>query len=160
MIPESLSPVANHLWQSTLLAGVAGLLTLALRKNRAGVRYWLWMTASVKFLIPLALLMALGSRIGWRTASDAAFQPAFPAVMDAISQPFAAPAAPASVRSTAPAANPTIPILLGIWGCGFLSVGYRWRLRWRRVRSAMRAGQPLDYAEWQIEMARLNGGRR
>jgi uncharacterized protein (TIGR03435 family) len=144
MIPESLSPVANHLWQSTLLAGVAGLLTLALRKNRAGVRYWLWMTASVKFLIPLALLMALGSRVGWRTASDAAFQPGFPAVMDAISQPFAAPAAPASVRSTAPAANPTIPILLGIWGCGFLAVGYRWWLRWRRVRSAMRAGRPLD----------------
>ena len=37
MIPESLSPVANHLWQSTLFAGAAGLVTLALRKNPARV---------------------------------------------------------------------------------------------------------------------------
>ena len=31
MIPDSLSPIANHLWQSTVFAGAAGLLTLALR---------------------------------------------------------------------------------------------------------------------------------
>jgi hypothetical protein len=38
MIPASLSPLANHLWQSTLFAAVVALLTLALRKNRAHVR--------------------------------------------------------------------------------------------------------------------------
>ena len=41
---------ANHLWQSTLFAALAGLLTLAFRRNRAQVRYWLWLAASVKFL--------------------------------------------------------------------------------------------------------------
>jgi hypothetical protein len=28
MIPSNLLPIANHLWQSTLFAGIAGLLTL------------------------------------------------------------------------------------------------------------------------------------
>ena len=68
MIPESLSPLANHLWQSTLFAGAAGLLTLALRKNPARVRHWVWVAASLKFLIPFSLLVALGSNVGWRTA--------------------------------------------------------------------------------------------
>jgi bla regulator protein blaR1 len=52
VIPIPLLPLANHLWQSTLFATVAGLLTLALRKNRAQTRYCLWLAASVKFLIP------------------------------------------------------------------------------------------------------------
>lgn len=55
-------PLANHLWQSTLFAGAAGLLTLALRTNDARVRHWVWMTASCKFLIPLAVLTALGGK--------------------------------------------------------------------------------------------------
>jgi bla regulator protein BlaR1 len=50
MIPSPLQPVANHLWQSTLFAAAAGLLTLAFRKNPAQTRYRLWLAASVKFL--------------------------------------------------------------------------------------------------------------
>ena len=34
--------LGNHLWQSTLVALMAGLLTLALRKHHARSRYWLW----------------------------------------------------------------------------------------------------------------------
>ena len=60
---------ANHLWQSTLFAAVAWLLTLALRKNRAAVRYWIWLAASVKFLIPFSLLVSAGAQLGWRTAA-------------------------------------------------------------------------------------------
>ena len=36
----------NHLWQSTLFALGAGLLTLALRRNGARFRYGLWFAAS------------------------------------------------------------------------------------------------------------------
>ena len=57
--------IGNHLWQSTLFAAVAGLLTLALRKNQARVRYWLWLVASLKFLVPFSLLTSLGSRMAW-----------------------------------------------------------------------------------------------
>ena len=59
----------NHLWQSTLFAGAIGLLTLALRSNSARLRYWLWLGASVKFLIPFSLLVSLGSHFGWREAA-------------------------------------------------------------------------------------------
>lgn len=41
MIPTCLLPLANHLWRSSLFAGVAGLMALVLRKNRASLRYWL-----------------------------------------------------------------------------------------------------------------------
>src|SRR5215510_3371501 len=51
--------VGNHLWQSTVFLGAAGLLTLALRNNRAQVRYGVWLAASVKFLIPFAALLAI-----------------------------------------------------------------------------------------------------
>ena len=55
--------LVDHLWQSTLFVGAAWLLTLALKKNRAQVRYWVWFTASVKFLAPLALLVAAVEQI-------------------------------------------------------------------------------------------------
>ena|SRR5438093_5717876 len=60
MIPAYLSPLANHLWQSTIFAGAVVLLTLVLKTNRAQARYWLWLAASVKFLIPFSLLVTTG----------------------------------------------------------------------------------------------------
>src|SRR5437867_10417098 len=57
------APMGNHLWQSTLFAAVAGLLTLLLRKNRAETRYSLWLIASAKFLLPFCLLIGTGSRL-------------------------------------------------------------------------------------------------
>lgn len=84
----SLTPLANHLWQSTLFAAVAWLLALALRQNRAPVRYWIWMAASVKFLIPFSLLVSAGGQLGWRTAPAIAHSQ-FSFAMDEIGQPFA-----------------------------------------------------------------------
>lgn len=55
----------NHLWQSTLFAGLAAALTLAFRANRAQVRYWLWFSASLKFLLPFVLLTVIGSHLEW-----------------------------------------------------------------------------------------------
>ena len=62
--------LTNHLWQSTLFAVAAGLLTVAFRKNRAQVRYWLWFSASLKFLIPFSLLMSLGSHLEMDTGGE------------------------------------------------------------------------------------------
>ena len=42
-------PMADHLWQSTLFVVLAAILAFALRKNQGRVRYWVWLTASVKF---------------------------------------------------------------------------------------------------------------
>ena len=80
MIPSNLSAfwkdlapaLGNHLWQSTLFAAAAGLLTLLLRKNHARARYGLWLAASVKFLIPFSLLVSIGSRLAWSHPAPAA----------------------------------------------------------------------------------------
>jgi hypothetical protein len=45
---------------------------LTLRKNHARVRHWVWLAASIEFLIPLSVLIALGSHIHWRTAPQIA----------------------------------------------------------------------------------------
>ncbi len=128
----------NHLWQSTLFAAAAGLLTLALRKNRAPVRYWLWFAASVKFLIPFSLLVTIGSQFEWRAAPAAA--PAqFFSVVNEISQPIALPA-----QLPRPAKEPEAPtVLLGLWLCGVSVVAYAWARQWLRVRAALRVASPL-----------------
>jgi bla regulator protein BlaR1 len=143
MIPESLSPIANHLWQCTLFAGLACLLTLALRKNSARVRYWVWVFASMKFLIPLSLLMAIGGRLEWRTAPVIA--PDLSLVMQQVSQPFAATTVSSTVLVTVPPApSPLSPILFGVWACGFIGISISWFLRLRRITAAVRAGSPIQ----------------
>jgi bla regulator protein BlaR1 len=141
MIPANLTPLANHLWQSTLFAAAAGLITLVLRKQRAQVRYALWLAASVKFLVPFALLVSIGNQFQWRTAASIA-QSSLPLAMEQISQPFA-PAASAPLV-TVPSAGSRVPeILLGIWFCGFAAVLFAWWVRWRHIRAAVRTASPL-----------------
>jgi beta-lactamase regulating signal transducer with metallopeptidase domain len=144
MISDSLLPIANHLWQSTLFAGVAGLLTLALRKNPARVRNWVWLVASCKFLIPFSVLMSLGGYIGWRTEIPVATQASFSIALDQVSQPFPVHVIPARVSATMPPIqNPLPAILFGIWACGLAGIACSWWVRWRRIRAAVRAGSPV-----------------
>src|SRR5688572_31629276 len=60
--------IFNHLWQSTVFAGVVALLSLGFRRNRARLRYGLWLAASVKFLVPFATLAAVGGLLEWQQA--------------------------------------------------------------------------------------------
>src|ERR1700728_2775148 len=85
-----LASLANHLWQSTALIFVAWLLAFALRKNQARARYWVWLSASVKFLLPFSLLADVGRRIGSMIATPMA-RPAFSSAIEQIvqiTQPF------------------------------------------------------------------------
>jgi len=110
---EYLAPLANHLWQSTLFAGIAGLLTLFLRNNRARSRHWVWLAASLKFLIPFSVLISLGGQIHWRTAPRAeqaglsvvTEQSNLSVVMDEVSQPFTAKSASEMPSSQRPPAS-------------------------------------------------------
>ena len=143
MIPTDLSPLANHLWQSTLFAAAAWLLTLALRKNRAAVRYWIWLAASVKFLIPFSVLAGIGSRLGWRSAPVIAL-PQFTNVMNEIGRPFAA-LADFSTQTAAPPPSSHLPtILLGVWLCGFILGLIFWVRSLRQIRAIERASTLLD----------------
>lgn len=131
----------NHLWQSSLFAILAGLLTLALKRHSARTRYWLWFAASVKFFIPFSLLVDAGSRVEWRTAPAIAQ----PTVSASMAQVFTAPAmilgAPEVARHEA---NywPAVPGVL--WFSGFATVLFSWWRQWRRIRTALRAAKPYD----------------
>ena len=58
----------DHLWQSTLFACAAALLTLAFRKNAASIRFRILLAASLKFLLPFPLLVFLGAYLHGSTA--------------------------------------------------------------------------------------------
>ncbi|MGA8593908.1 MAG: M56 and DUF3738 domain-containing protein [Bryobacteraceae bacterium] len=140
MIPS----LFNHLWQSTVAAAVAGLLALALRRNHARVRYSIWFIASVKFLIPFSLLVALGSRFGWSHASGTAKQQFF-FVMEQINQPFVpGQLLPPPVHIIRPAENFMPAILCALWLLGCAVVLLRWYMSWRRIHAAVRAGSRLN----------------
>ena len=137
-----LSPLANHLWQSTLFAAVAWLLTLALRKNRAAVRYWIWLAASVKFLIPFSLLVSAGAQLGWRTAP--ASRAASVLFRDGGDRPALCGGGPTPLPAVAaPALNPLPAILFGVWLCGIAVGAVFWLRWWRRIRAIRRAATPL-----------------
>src|SRR5437773_10889724 len=90
MTDQYLAAFGNHLWQSTLFAAVVALFALGLKQNRAAIRCWLWTAASVKFLIPFALLISIGSQFQWRAASPMS-QPGMVSVMRGASVPFNPP---------------------------------------------------------------------
>src|SRR5229473_7170196 len=103
----------THLLQSTLFAGVAGLLTLALKKNHARARYCLWLAASVKFLIPFSVLVDLGSRFGWSTGrplirSVIATVEETSRTVNRLAQDLVAPAATQPVRTIVPKLLPIV----------------------------------------------------
>jgi len=153
-----IAQAVDHLWQSTLFALAAGLVTLAFRRHGAGVRYGLWFAASVKFLIPFALIIAAGGAVASRlhlTLMPAA-DPAGPAAgtlhwapeMMAPATTFGA-SVPAALSPHALAGAPAMhvdpaPILLGAWALGAAAILLVWGVRWSRIRAAVRDGSPID----------------
>jgi bla regulator protein blaR1 len=129
----------NHLWQSTVFALAAALLTLAFRGNRAQVRYWIWLSASVKFLVPFTLLIGLGSQIERAPMARPVASPAVAVTMIEITEPFA-PDAPA--RATRDWVSIAMP---GAWACGFCAIVFVRMRGWLRVRAAVRTSE-----RWEI----------
>jgi bla regulator protein BlaR1 len=152
--------LGNHVWQSTLFAILAGLLTLILRNNRARTRYLLWLVASIKFLIPFSLLAGIGSHLAWFRGSGGMNAGLYSAI-DEISQPFSqsllsviSGAAPAPRSSTLIELLPTF--LAVVWLCGFGAVVLVWYVRWRRISAAVRHAVPLTEGR-EIEALRRLG---
>lgn len=143
---DTLAAVAAHLWQSTLVLGLAWMATLALRTNRPRVRYWLWVAASVKFLLPFSWLVSLGAQFEWRTALPIT-QPAAAFVMEEILAP------PVVLASAAPAPQPAQPVaaalswvLVSVWALGFVVVLFWWWRQSRPLRAALRDATPIELA--------------
>src|SRR5262245_2942121 len=108
---EWFSPIANHLWQSTIFAAVAALLTLVLRRNHARVRFGLWLLASLKFLVPFSLLVALSGAVGL-TGRPRVIEPRITSVVGQVAQPFAAVIQTGGVGTSIRIAPPTVSVVL------------------------------------------------
>jgi bla regulator protein blaR1 len=140
--------VADHLWQSTACLALAWVFTLALRSNRAAVRHGMWVAASLKFLLPFAALTSVGSHVGARVLPVRA-QPTVAVFFETIGEPFSQAAAhadgvPLPAASAGPAAF--VPVLIpGLWLTGSLLVGVVCWRRWRRVRTIVRGGVPVNH---------------
>lgn len=135
-----MTPLIHHLWQSTLFAGAVAALAYSLRGNRAAARYWLWLAASLKFLVPFALLLQVGGWLAWR-----------PVTAVTTSRPVAAAVEQASVLLLpgipAPAPVAWLPLLLGgVWAFGVAATVWQWRRQWVQLRDARRAGRPANIA--------------
>jgi beta-lactamase regulating signal transducer with metallopeptidase domain len=143
-----IAQILDHLWQSTAFLCLVGLLTLLLRRNSARARYWLWLAASLKFLLPLSPLTSLTK--GLSSLSAIPVLSAAPSgLAQRIYQPFAHASTLPAVSVAAPAAAPSanLPaVLLIIWGVGMAVVLLSWFVRWRRVRRALSSARSLPVA--------------
>jgi beta-lactamase regulating signal transducer with metallopeptidase domain/ankyrin repeat protein len=141
-----LSAVINHLWQSTLFAGGVGILTLMLRYNSARVRYVLWFSASVKFLVPLALLATIGSHIPReppKVEVNTGGAQMLSIAIDRIVAPMPVTThVIGSVPLIAASAHPWLNLLGIVWACGVLAIAGYWLLGWSRIRRVLAASTP------------------
>jgi bla regulator protein BlaR1 len=142
------APLVNHLWQSTVVAALAWLLAFALRRNHARIRYWVWLAASMKFLVPFSLLVAAGAALKSLFAAPVAVKPSLVALAQRIEQPLPQTeyleTASAGVRGHG--ADWIALLLLAAWACGVLLVAARWLHAWLRVRAARQNASPLELA--------------
>jgi beta-lactamase regulating signal transducer with metallopeptidase domain len=133
-----ISALLDHIWQSSLFAGGAGLLTLAFRRNSAALRFWLWFAASLKFLVPFAALAALGEYLSRQfpaplPQSILVLQPA----AEKLSAPVKLLVAPqVEILNLA-------PLLLGLWLTGFAVLLAVRLLRWSRLRAMIAQARDL-----------------
>jgi uncharacterized protein (TIGR03435 family) len=142
-----ISELANHLWQSTLFAVAVGLLTLMCRKNHASVRYWLWLSASVKFCVPFALLMALGDRLDWASTASQIAAPAVSATLAQVSRPFVVDPAMSLPMLDAPRGVDWFAIaLFSVWVAGSIAMTVVRFRTWRQIRAAIRTSSPWAIA--------------
>ncbi len=155
MIP----PIANHLLQSTIFAAIAVMLTLLLRNNHARTRYWIWLTASLKFLIPFSIFEEAAPHrladVRWPGAPVIA-QPRFAVAIDEFSQPFVTPNLYVSTSVGAAIIPSIVPAMLALWICGAAVVLILWFLRWHRVATILRAGVPVTSGRERAALRRLD----
>jgi uncharacterized protein (TIGR03435 family) len=155
--------ISDHLWQSTLFAGAVALLAFAFRRHSARVRYWLWLAASVKFLIPFAALLWIGTQI--ELVPMAQSGQAIVGLIDNVAQPFTQPEPDRVTLRGRPVPPPepkplTTLLVRGftvVWPLGSLAVLLVWAVRWRRVAVAVRNASPIASGPALESLRRLEG---
>jgi beta-lactamase regulating signal transducer with metallopeptidase domain len=130
--------IVNHLWQSSCFVLLAALLAFALRRHSPKVRYWVWLSASLKFLVPFALLVSVGNEVPRPTAhSVPATSPVFSTTLVQIAEPFSPNPSPSPVHNL----TRWLPIaIVVVWALGVLTIGLGWN---RDILERRRKGLPV-----------------
>lgn len=135
----------NHLWQSTVFAGAVAIGGVILRRHSPRLRYWLWLAASLKFLIPFSLLVSTGAHVQ--------LPPRAPALRGAMIQRVSSVFEPGVVFQLplSPSTTPIswTPVLAAVWFAGSLYLAIRWFRNWRLIDRAAHRARPIDHP-WQI----------
>jgi bla regulator protein BlaR1 len=142
--------LANHLWQSTAFVYLTWLFMLPLRHNQARIRYRLWLIASVKFLLPFALLIKLGSCLPGFENHSSRPPTSMYYMVDVASRPFSERVAPALVNQTVRVPDlkqrmlTTVPLVLALlWSIGSIAVCVFWFVRWRQIAAIRERAVPI-----------------
>ena len=130
----------DHLWQCTLFAFAAGLVALALGRNAAHVRFWVWFAAAAKFLVPCALIASAATWL----AAHLHTQVTAPAHLELARQVLTPMTAQAQAHAARPVAAPIDwrPYAMAAWALGSAAV-LSWRAaQWRTLSKALAAATP------------------
>jgi bla regulator protein BlaR1 len=155
----------NHLWQSTVFVGVVALLTLAFRRNRAHVRYWIWLAASLKFLIPFSALLWVGTQIELVPIERSG--QAIVGILDNAIQPFTQPepqrinlrGRPVPPPPPNPMTTAAVRSFTVVWPAGSLALVLVWVVRWRRVAREVRTAPAVTNGPMPDVLRRLDAPR-
>ena len=143
---EGTRTIAIHLLQSTALAGIIWLLTLALSQHQARIRYWLWLLASLKFLLPCSLLVAAGSFFSNQHYILLA-QPALTSSLKVVGSPLLGSGitlVSSTPRSSEQPNQCLLLLLMLTWCGGTVTMLLVWFLRWLKVLAVLKNATPLS----------------
>jgi bla regulator protein blaR1 len=150
------SGLMNHLWQSTAFALLAWPIAFALRRNSARIRYWVWLVASLKFLLPFSLLISAGELLRLTIPAPAP-RPALTAVVERVAEPASAqedpvPHAPSFTSCT----NDLFIPIFAVWACGSLIFILRFWRTWNRINATVRGASPIAIAAANVPVLLTN----
>jgi bla regulator protein blaR1 len=137
--------IVNHLWQCSWFTVAAAALSFVLHAHSPTVRHWIWVIASLKFLVPFAFLVALGSAVGslvpWPRAATMTRIGVIPDAVAFVAEPLLQDAQTLGSR---PAATDVVPLALGIvWAIGFAAIVVVRCRQMLDVRAVLRTGTPV-----------------
>ncbi len=140
-----LAMAADHLWQASLFALVAWGAVRLLKNAPARTRSAVWIAASLKFALPLALFAWIGAQTGINLTTETATHQA------AVASPVTMLVAPAATEVRTAAGAPTtrtwvelLPQALAlVWFAGFAAALGFWLAGRRRLTLAIRAGRTI-----------------
>jgi uncharacterized protein (TIGR03435 family) len=142
---QALFFLLNHLWQSTLMAGLAWLVCRTMLKaNSPVVRFNVWLAVTAKFLVPFAVFVDAGHRLYVRPVlTPIQSQQVFDIIRAGGTGVAATPFRMASASRPATDWAGVLPKLaLCVWALGSAIVLFHCLAAWWKIRRAARLATP------------------